>query len=132
MYHLYSKSTLHYLAEAIQRINSRAKRDSTLYLLKEPVLQKLLADGLATIEGIQVRKNKKHSLLPPIYLLLIQIGDYYFHLPITSELQKNLSIITESSHCNPLYSINLEEAIERLVHYLGYNPLPQSYSRRSS
>lgn len=112
------------LAQALFIINRHAKTaldPSALYLLKQEALKKLLKEKKAKKIGLQFsnnpRKSKQHSVV------LVEIGEYLFHLPAKSEDKNNLKHLgyPDGKHHNPKPQLSLSKAKAILLDYLGWD-----------
>lgn len=111
------------LGQALFIINRHAKTaldPSSLYLLKQEALKKLLKENKAKKIGLQFsnnpRKSKQHSVV------LVEIGEYLFHIPAKSEDKSNLKHLgyPDGSHHNPKPKLSLSKAKSILSNYLGW------------
>src|SRR5699024_9043522 len=84
------------LAQAIFTVNRHAKtalKPQHLYQIKELAIKKLLAEKRARKIGLHFSKNPKYS--NQYSTLLIQVADYYFHIPPAKEDYKHLEHLGE-------------------------------------
>lgn len=119
-----SSDQINQLGQALFIINRHAKTaidPSSLYLLKQETLKKLLNENKAKKVGLQFsnnpRKSKQHSVV------LVEIGDYLFHIPAKSEDKNNLQHLgyPDGSHQNPKPQLSLSKAKSILLNYLGWD-----------
>ena len=112
------------LGQALFIINRHAKTaldPSALYLLKQEALRKLLEEQKAKKIGLQFsnnpRKSKQHSVV------LVEIGDYLFHIPPKGEDKNNLKHLgyPDGKHHNPKPQLSLSKAKAILLDYLGWD-----------
>lgn len=110
------------LAQAIFIVNKHAKtapEPKALYELKRLTIQKLLSEGKAKKLGLHFSDNPKFSAQQSD--VIIQCGDYIFHLPPTRDDLKTLPHLgnRSSSVRNPKAVLSLSRAKLILQTYIG-------------
>ncbi|KGX91578.1 hypothetical protein N781_03550 [Pontibacillus halophilus JSM 076056 = DSM 19796] len=125
------------IAEALFVVNKHAKTapdPRELYTLKKEAIQQLLRKKQAKKIGLHFSNASKYSKQNST--LLVQVGDYYFHIPPKREDFQALQHLGEANQAyrNPKPSLSLSHAKRILQAYLGKNgqkPSNQNASRRS-
>lgn len=126
--------TVENLSQAIFIVNRHAKTAPDprfLYRLKHDALQKLLKEGKAKKVGLHFSNNPKYSQQQSD--VLIQCGEYSFHIPPTKKDFKELPHLgkLDKNIRNPKASLSLSEAKRLLAAYTGIKPEPKkTYSKR--
>ncbi|WP_353855958.1 YkyB family protein [Bacillus sp. Bos-x628] len=115
------------ISKAIYTVNRHAKtapNPKFLYLLKKRALQKLLQEGKGRKVGLHFSNNPKYSQQQSD--VLIEIGDYYFHLPPTKEDFEFLPHLGDlnQSYRNPKANMSLNRAKQILQTYVGLKEKP--------
>ena len=113
------------LSRAIFTVNRHAKTapdPSFLYLLKRKAIEKLLLEGKATKKGLHYSRNPKKSHQQSD--VLIQAGDYFFHIPSTKNDFAELPHLGEldKQYRNPKTSMSLSTAKKLLQSYVNISP----------
>lgn len=115
--------TTRQIAEAIYTINRHAKtapEPKHLYTLKKEAIHKLIHEKRATKKGLhfsnQTKFSNQHSTL------LIQIEEFYFHIPPEKEDFKKLTHLGALDHTfrNPQIKMPLSKAKKLIYSYLGW------------
>lgn len=111
-----------FLAQAIFVVNKHAKtapEPKYLYHLKRTSLYKMLKEGKAQKIGLHFSDNPRFSAQQSD--VIIQCGDYTFHLPPTKEDLKTLSHLGNRAVNvrNPKASLSLSRAKKILHDYVG-------------
>ena len=128
--------TVENLSQAIFIVNRHAKTAPDprfLYRLKHDALQKLLKEGKAKKVGLHFSNNPKYSQQQSD--VLIQCGEYSFHLPPTKKDFEELPHLgkLDKNVRNPKANLSLSEAKRLLTAYTGLKPEPKKtypYPRR--
>ncbi|QHS22088.1 hypothetical protein GWK91_03625 [Virgibacillus sp. MSP4-1] len=113
------------IAEALAVVNRHAKAapdPRQLYTLKQKTIQKLFEQKKAKKIGLHYSNHPKYSQQHST--LLIQVDDYYFHVPPKRDdfkQYKHLGALDES-YRNPKPQLNLRKAKQTLHSYLGWKP----------
>lgn len=110
------------IAVAIAVVNKNAKTalDPTeLYTLKKRALVKLIREKKAKKIGLHFSNNAKNA--QQISDVLVQVSNYYFHLPATKEDRDALPHLghLDDTYRNPPTTLSLRRAKEILVSYAG-------------
>ncbi|WP_096154833.1 MULTISPECIES: YkyB family protein [Bacillus] len=113
------------LSRAIFTVNKHAKTapdPSFLYLLKRKAIEKLLLEGKAIKKGLHYSRNPKKSHQQSD--VLIQAGDYFFHIPSTKNDFAELPHLGEldEQYRNPKTSMSLSTAKKLLQSYVSISP----------
>lgn len=114
---------LNELAQAIFTVNRHAKtalEPKHLYKMKKEAIEKLLKQNKAQKIGLHYVNNPKYSM--QYSTLLIQVGDYYFHIPPTKEDFATLKHLGEldESYRNPKSHMSLSKAKKIIYDFLGW------------
>ena len=110
------------LSQAIFTVNRHAKTAGNpkyLYLLKKRALMKMIREGKAKKVGLHFSNNPKNSQQQSD--VLIDCGEYTFHIPPTKEDFKELPHLgsLDQSLRNPKCKMGLQQAKGILEHYTG-------------
>lgn len=120
------------IAEAISVVNRTPKllpQPKHLYTLKKKAIQKLIHQKKAKKMGLHYSEHptlsKQHTTL------LIQVEDFYFHLPPEKEDLQSLEHFgrVDQDFRNPKPQLSLKRAKQILYHYLGWKPVKQEPKR---
>ncbi|MBU5595285.1 hypothetical protein KQI76_08975 [Amphibacillus sp. MSJ-3] len=110
------------IAKAIFIINRHAKtalNPNELYAMKKQAIEKLLINKQARKIGLHFSKqpkfSKQHSTV------LVQVGDYYFHIPPSKQDFKNVKHLGEldQNYRNPKTVMSLTQAKKIICRYLN-------------
>src|SRR5690625_2888001 len=127
------QTTVKKIAQAIYTINRHAKtapEPQHLYFLKNEAIKKLLSEKQAKKMGLQFSNRPKlshqHSML------LIRVGEYYFHTLPSREDFKNLPHLgsIDNTHQNPQIQMSLNQAKRIIYDYIDYKPKNHSKIRQ--
>jgi len=115
--------SLKLISQAIYTINRHAKtapEPQHLYFLKNEAIKKLLAENRAKKIGLHYSKRPKLSHQHSI--LLVQVGEYYFHILPTRDDFKDLPHLgtIDNAHQNPHVQMSLNEAKKIIYPYINY------------
>ncbi|WP_231893405.1 YkyB family protein [Rossellomorea aquimaris] len=110
------------LSKAIFTVNRHAKTAGNpkfLYFLKKKALMKMIREGKAKKVGLHFSNNPKFSQQQSD--VLIDCGDYSFHMPPSKEDFKELPHLGTLDHSsrNPKCKMGLQKAKEILEEYTG-------------
>lgn len=125
--------SLKQISQAIYTVNRHAKtapEPQHLYFLKNETIKKLLAEKRARKVGLHYSNRPKLSHQHSI--LLIEVGDYYFHiLPHKHDLDHlpHLGHI-DNSHQNPHVQMSLNQAKHTIHNYIDYQPDTKKTSKQ--
>ncbi|MBM7552949.1 YkyB family protein [Thalassobacillus pellis] len=130
------------IAEALFIVNRHAKtapEPKELYDLKKHTIQQLLRENKAEKIGLHYsdhpKLSRQHSTL------LIQVGNYYFHVPAEKQDFHNLKHLgkLDQNYRNPKPRLSLSRAKKMLYRYLNWKkpvtrtaPSPVRNTRRQS
>ncbi|ENH97201.1 hypothetical protein J416_07167 [Gracilibacillus halophilus YIM-C55.5] len=122
------------LGQALFIVNRHAKTapdPSKLYELKKQAMDKLLKDGLAQKMGLHFSNNPKYSRQHSV--LLVNIDQYYFHIPPSKEDMKQLTHLgtLDYQYSNPKPAVSLSKAKRILHDYLNKSE-PKNHSSPKS
>ncbi|QDP40026.1 YkyB family protein [Radiobacillus deserti] len=111
------------LARALFVVNKHAKTapdPKYLYQLKKEAIKKLIEEQAATKIGLHFSDHPKFSHQHST--LLVQIADYYFHIPPSKDDFKTLKHLgkLDQSYRNPKTHMSLSHAKKLLANYLGW------------
>lgn len=132
---MHQKNSLTEIAQAIFTINRHAKtalQPKQLYDLKLKTIQKLLREKRAKKIGIHFSKQPKQSF--QYSTTLINVGEYYFHIPAEKEDFKKLKHLGEqdANFRNPKTRMSLGQAKKIIYEYIDWQPRKQSHQKRNS
>jgi len=116
------------IAKALFTINKHAKtalEPQHLYFIKKKTIEKLLDEEKAKKIGLHFSNNPKLSNQHSI--LLIQVENYYFHLPPKKEDFKTLEHLgsLDDHYRNPRTKMSLSRAKKIIYQYIEWNDPPQ-------
>ena len=117
------------LAESLFIINRHAKtapEPKELYDLKKQTIAKLLKENRAKKVGLHFSDHPKLSQQHST--LLIQIGNYYFHIPAQKKDFQQLRHLgkLDKDYRNPKPRLSLSRAKKNLYRYLDRKPAPSN------
>jgi hypothetical protein len=117
--------TIKEVAEALSVVNRHAKAAPDprhLYTLKKKAIAKLLKEKQAKKIGLHFSNHPKRSQQHST--LLIQVDEYFFHLPPNREDLKELTHLgtLDDNYRNPKPKLNLRMAKQILYDYIGFKP----------
>ncbi|MBB6454849.1 hypothetical protein HNQ94_003338 [Salirhabdus euzebyi] len=117
--------TVKEIAEALAVVNRHAKAAPDprhLYDIKKNAIEKLLEQKKAKKIGLHYSNHPKLSQQHST--LLIQVGDYFFHLPPKREDLKELKHLgaLDETYRNPKPQLNLKKSKAILYDYLNWKP----------
>lgn len=132
------------IAQAIFTVNRHAKTapdNQYLYALKKEALQKMILQNRARRIGLHFSKNPRKSYQQSS--VLVQCGDYYFHMLPKKEDFNELNHLGELDETfrNPPSRMNLKTAKTILMEFTGLEPkkteksaarIPKVYTPRKS
>ncbi|TXL67535.1 hypothetical protein FHP05_00525 [Cerasibacillus terrae] len=129
------KYTTKELAQAIYTINRHAKtapKPQHLYYIKKETIHKLLQEKKAKKVGLHFSDNPKYSNQHST--LLIQIDDYYFHIPPSREDFKKLKHLGEldRTYRNPQTKMALSKAKKMVYQYIDWKPKKVTKTKKHS
>ncbi|WP_042145136.1 YkyB family protein [Paucisalibacillus sp. EB02] len=113
------------LARAIYTVNRHAKtapEPQHLYFIKKETIKRLLKEKHAKKIGLHFSEHPKlsnqHSTL------LVQVDDYYFHIPPTKEDFQNLKHLgkLDRDFRNPQTKMSLSQAKKIIYQYIDWKP----------
>lgn len=112
------------IGQALFIVNRHAKTapdPSHLYHLKKEAMKKLIKERKAKKVGLHYSNNPKQSRQHSI--LLVQIGDYYFHMPPGKEDMNSLPHLghLDDSYCNQKPTLSLTKAKAILYQFLNWS-----------
>ncbi|MCZ0703953.1 hypothetical protein J2T56_002186 [Natronobacillus azotifigens] len=122
------------IAQAIYIINRHAKtalNPKELYDMKKQAINRLLENHIAEKVGLhfseQPKLSRQHSTL------LVQVGDYYFHIPPKKEDFKKVKHLgnLDQNYRNPKTKMSLRHAKKIICSYLDI-PFPKERKSNSS
>ncbi len=110
------------LSQAIFIINKHAKaapKPKTLYELKQSAIQKMIKEGKARKLGLHFSDNPRNAQQHSD--VIIECGDYIFHLPPSKEDIKALPHLGQREHDkrNPKTQMSLSRAKAIIYNYIG-------------
>lgn len=113
------------IAKAIFTVNRHAKtapEPQHLYHIKKMAIQKLLSNGNAKKLGLHFSNHPKYSNQHST--LLVQVGDYYFHVPPTKQDFKKLEHLgtLDQNYRNPATKMALSHAKKVIYQYINWQP----------
>ncbi|MBS4198771.1 hypothetical protein KHA93_03785 [Bacillus sp. FJAT-49732] len=114
--------TIQNLSQAIFTVNRHAKtaiNPKFLYSLKKNALNKMIQEKKATKIGLHFSRNPKYSQQQSD--VLVECGDYTFHIPPTKEDFEHLPHLGHLDHHsrNPKTRMSLNLAKQLLINYTG-------------
>ncbi|UFU00867.1 hypothetical protein KO561_08020 [Radiobacillus kanasensis] len=112
------------IARALFIVNKHAKTapdPKYLYQLKKEAIKKLLEEKAATKIGLHFSDHPKFSHQHST--LLVQIDEYYFHIPPSKDDFKTLDHLgkLDQNYRNPKTQMSLSQAKKLLATYLGWS-----------
>lgn len=121
------------LARAIYTINRHAKtapEPQHLYYIKKEAINKLLQEKRAKKIGLHFSANPKFSNQHST--LLVQVDDYYFHIPPSKEDFKVLEHLgtLDENYRNPQTKMSLSQAKRIVYKYINWRPTNQMKHQR--
>ncbi|WP_058306961.1 YkyB family protein [Gracilibacillus massiliensis] len=133
-------TTVESIGQALFIVNRHAKTapdPSYLYKLKNETMKKLIREQKAHKIGLHYSRNPKRSHQHSV--LLVQIGEYFFHMPPTKEDMNFLHHLghLDDSYRNPKPSLSLTKSKGILQEYLNWmepkrKPIKSHYSNQPS
>ncbi len=122
------------LAQAIFTINRHAKtalEPKHLYTIKKLAIEKLLKEKRAKKIGLHFAKNPKFS--NQYSTLLVQVDEYYFHMPPSKEDFETLEHLGEldEDFRNPKTYMSLSHAKKVIYEYIDWAPEKESKPKKS-
>lgn len=126
------------IGQALFIVNRHAKTaldPSNLYRLKNEALKKLIRENKAIKMGLHFSGNPKNTYQHSV--LLVKIGDYYFHTPPSKSDRRTLQHLGHLSekYRNPKSTFSLSKAKKILYQYLDWtisnNELKKNSNRYS-
>ncbi|MGP4040462.1 YkyB family protein [Gracilibacillus sp. D59] len=129
-----SNDTMEKIGQALFIVNRHAKTapDPTqLYRLKNETMKKLIKENKAVKVGLHYSKNPKQSRQHSV--LLVQVGNYYFHTPPNKEDMETLPHLgqLDESYRNQKPTLSLNKAKTILYQYLNWS-ISKSTNKRHS
>lgn len=123
------------IAQAIFTVNRHAKtalKPKHLYKIKEIAIKKLLKEKRARKIGLHFAKNPKFS--NQYSTLLIQVDDYYFHIPPVKEDFESLEHLGEldDNFRNPKTNMGLNYAKKVIYNYINWKKPQRKRRKRQS
>lgn len=114
---------LNELAQAIFTVNRHAKtalEPKHLYKIKKDAIEKLLKQNKAKKIGLHYVNNPKYSM--QYSTLLIQVADYYFHIPPSKEDFETLDHLGEldETYRNPKTQMSLSKAKKIIYDFIDF------------
>lgn len=125
--------SLHDLARAIYTVNRHAKtapEPQHLYYIKKETLKRLLHEKKAKKIGLHFSDHPKlsnqHSTL------LVQVEDYYFHIPPSKEDFQELKHLgsLDQNFRNPQTRMSLSQAKKIIYNYIDWKPNNKNHQPR--
>ncbi|QGH34361.1 hypothetical protein GI584_10145 [Gracilibacillus salitolerans] len=128
-----SSEAIEKLGQALFIVNRHAKTapDPThLYRLKNETMKKLIKENKAIKVGLHYSKNPKQSRQHSV--LLVQVGNYYFHTPPMKEDMESLPHLgqLDESYRNQKPTLSLNKAKATLYSYLNWSS-PKTKNKRN-
>lgn len=113
------------IANAIYTVNRHAKtapEPQHLYFLKKTAIERLLSEKRAKKIGLHYSNHPKYSNQHST--LLIQVEDFYFHIPPTKDDFKNFKHLgaLDDNYRNPQIKMPLSQAKRVLYRYIDWKP----------
>lgn len=129
------KNNIDEIARAIYIINRHAKaapKPQHLYTIKKEALSLLLKKNKAKKIGLHFSNNPKFSNQHST--LLIQVQDYYFHIPPSKEDFKNLKHLGSLDHNfrNPRTQMSLSYAKRIIYDFIGWKETSTKKGRKKT
>ncbi|QPC46166.1 YkyB family protein [Mangrovibacillus cuniculi] len=123
--------TINNLSQAIFTVNRHAKTATNptyLYSLKKVALERLISEGKAKKIGLHFSKNPK--LAKQRSDVLVECGEYLFHIPPKKEDFQNLPHLgkLDQSFRNPKTRLSLTDAKYLLSTYTGHKENKNRFS----
>ncbi|MFC0301575.1 YkyB family protein [Virgibacillus soli] len=123
------------LAKAIFTVNRHAKtapEPQHLYTIKREAIQKLLQEKRAKRIGLHFSDNPKFSNQHST--LLVEVGNYFFHIPPTKEDFKDLKHLGKLDHKyrNPQTKMSLSVAKKVIYEYIDWKEEERKSSTRKT
>ncbi|MHA6252039.1 YkyB family protein [Oceanobacillus sp. CAU 1775] len=117
------------IAQAIFTVNRHAKtapEPQHLYFVKKEAINKLIKDNDAKKIGLHFSERPKFSNQHST--LLVQVGNYYFHIPPTKEDFKELEHLgsLDKNYRNPQTKMSLSQAKRILYPLIDWKPEQKS------
>ncbi|RFU69904.1 YkyB family protein [Bacillus sp. V59.32b] len=114
--------SVNFLAQSLFVVNKHAKtapEPKYLYNLKRAAINKMLTEGKAEKKGLHFSDNPRFSAQQSD--VIIECGDFIFHLPPTRDDLKNLPHLgSRTAHVrNPKATLSLSKAKQVLQDYVG-------------
>lgn len=114
--------TIEEISKSLYIVNRNAKtagRNSILYKLKHETIIKLLEEGKAKKVGLHYSKNPRNAQQHSD--VLVEVGEFYFHIPSTKEDFENLHHLGEwdNEYRNPKIYFPIKKAKYILHTYTG-------------
>jgi len=121
------------LARALFIINRHAKtalEPKHLYFIKKETINKLLKEKRAIKVGLHFSDHPKFSNQHST--LLVQVADYYFHIPPTKDDFNELKHLgsLNQNYRNPQTKMPLSQAKRILYSYINWKPAKSSNSQK--
>ncbi|KNE20018.1 YkyB family protein [Virgibacillus pantothenticus] len=118
------------IAKALYTVNRHAKTapdPKHLYYIKKATINQLLQQNLAKKVGLHFSKHPKYSNQHST--LLVQVADYYFHIPPTKDDFKELQHLGEldDSYRNPQTKMSLSQAKKVIYRYINWKAKKPPY-----
>lgn len=118
-------TSLDEIAKAIFTVNRHAKtapEPQHLYYIKKMTIKKLLDHNDAKKIGLHFSNHPKYSNQHST--LLVQVGNYYFHVPPMKQDFKKLEHLgtLDQNHRNPSTKMALSYAKKVIYHYIDLRP----------
>src|SRR5690625_4778338 len=129
------KDTIDEIARAIYIVNRHAKtapEPQHLYTIKKEALSLLLKKNKAKKIGLHFSNNPKFS--NQYSTLLIQVRDYYFHLPPSKEDFKNLKHLGSLDHNfrNPRTKMSLSYAKKIIYEFIDWKETSKKKEKKKT
>ncbi len=128
------KVSVENIAQALFVVNRHAKtapEPRHLYTLKKKAIQQLLQKNQAKKIGLHFSDHPKYSHQHST--LLVQVADYYFHIPPTKQDFQTLNHLgnLDQSYRNPKTTLSLSKAKQVLYQYLDWkDPAKQQTNKK--
>jgi hypothetical protein len=125
--------SLRELAQAIYTVNRHAKtapEPQHLYYIKKETIKRLLKENHAKKVGLHFSEHPKlsnqHSTL------LVQVEDYYFHIPPSKEDFKELKHLgaLDQNYRNPQTKMSLSQAKKIIYQYIDWKPVNKKPTKK--